>query len=263
MSPTPPRKQLILSLAREHGRVMVEDLSARFSVSPQTIRKDLNELCENQDLTRTHGGALLRTGAANVGYEARRLVASEAKERIGLAAAELIPDNSSLFINLGTTTEAVARALVGRVDLLAITNNINVANTLQAAPAVEVVILGGVLRKSDGGIVGEAALDMINQFKVDTAVIGASAIDGDGSLLDYDYREVRITQAIMANARRTILVSDSSKFERRAPVRVAHLSQMDVFITDSVPSDAIRTLCREAGTVIHETGPEESERKDD
>ena len=107
---------------------------------------------------------------------------------------------------------------------MVITNNINVANRMRVYPGIEVVIAGGVVRGSDGGIVGEAAVDFIKQFKVDYAVIGASAIDHDGALLDFDFREVKVAQAIIANARHVILVSDSTKFERTAPVRIGHLS---------------------------------------
>ena len=115
---------------------------------------------------------------------------------------------------------------------MVITNNINVANRMRVYPSIEVVIAGGVVRGSDGGVVGEAAVDFIKQFKVDYAVIGASAIDQDGALLDFDFREVKVAQAIIANARHVILVSDSTKFERTAPVRIGHLSQVDTFITD-------------------------------
>ena len=107
-------------------------------------------------------------------------------------------------------------------------------------PTIEVVIAGGVVRGSDGGIVGEAAVDFIRQFKVDYAVIGASAIDHDGALLDFDFREVKVAQAIIANARHVILVSDSTKFERTAPVRIGHLSQVDTFITDRCDIPSIR-----------------------
>ena len=149
--------------------------------------------------------------------------------------ADLIPDHASLFINIGTTTEAVAHALLRHVGLMVITNNINVATALRPYPEIEVVIAGGVVRRSDGGIVGEAAVDFIRQFKVDFAVIGASAIDADGSLLDFDYREVRVAQAIISNARHVILASDATKFDRSAPVRIGHLEQVHTFITDHAP----------------------------
>jgi DeoR family glycerol-3-phosphate regulon repressor len=136
---------------------------------------------------------------------------------------------------------------------MVITNNINVANRLRVAPSMEVVIAGGVVRSSDGGIVGEAAVDFIRQFKVDFAVIGVSAIDADGALLDFDFREVKVAQAIIANARHVILVSDSSKFSRSAPVRIGHLSQAHTFITDHCPYDSIRRLCAEAGITLIET----------
>jgi DeoR family glycerol-3-phosphate regulon repressor len=158
----------------------------------------------------------------------------------------MIPDGASLFVNIGTTTEAVANALLDRKGLMVITNNINVANRMRVFPQTEVVIAGGVVRGSDGGVVGEAAVDFIRQFKVDYAVIGASAIDHDGALLDFDYREVKVAQAIIANARHVILVADATKFERTAPVRIGHLSQVHTFITDECRVDSIRAICREA-----------------
>lgn len=250
----PPRHAEIIQMAKDHGRVLVEDLASHFNVSPQTIRKDLNDLCDKRLLSRIHGGALFPSGIENVEYEERRNIAAEEKEAIGRAAARIIPDNASLFINIGTTTEAVSSALLDHSGLMVITNNINVANRMRVYPSIEVVIAGGVVRGSDGGIVGEAAVDFIKQFKVDYAVIGASAIDEDGALLDYDFREVKVAQAIIANARHVILVSDSTKFERKAPVRIAHLSQVHTFITDSIASEAIRRICAEAEVNVIETG---------
>jgi DeoR family glycerol-3-phosphate regulon repressor len=204
-------------------------------------------------LKRTHGGALFPSGVENVEYEARRQIAAAEKDAIGRAAARLIPNNASLFINIGTTTEAVGRALFDHVGLMVITNNINVANRLRVFPSLEVVIASGVVRTSDGGIVGEAAADNIKQFKVDYAVIGVSAIDDDGALLDFDFREVKVAQAIIANARHVILVSDSTKFRRTAPVRIGHLSQVDTFITDRCPVDSIRKVCAESEVTLVET----------
>ncbi|KQY45528.1 DeoR/GlpR transcriptional regulator [Agrobacterium tumefaciens] len=248
-----PRQDEIVALAKASGRVLVDELATRFSVTPQTIRKDLNDLCDTRVLTRIHGGALFPSGNENVKYEARRAIASSEKQAIGAAAAALIPNNSSLFINIGTTTEAVGEALADHHELMVITNNINVANRLRVFPGIEVVIAGGVVRGSDGGIVGEAAVDFIRQFKVDFAVIGVSAIDEDGALLDFDFREVKVAQAIMSNARHVILVSDSLKFERTAPVRIGHLSQVHTFITDHCPVDSIRSICADNDVRLIET----------
>jgi DeoR family transcriptional regulator, glycerol-3-phosphate regulon repressor len=249
----PPRHAEIVQMAKEKGRVLVDDLARHFNVTPQTIRKDLNDLCDQRMLSRIHGGALFPSGIENVQYESRRKIASDEKDEIGRAAARLIPDSASLFINIGTTTEAVSNALLDHQGLMVITNNINVANRMRVYPSIEVVIAGGVVRGSDGGIVGEAAVDFIRQFKVDYAVIGASAIDHDGALLDFDFREVKVAQAIIANARHVILVADSTKFERTAPVRIAHLSQVDTFITDRCRDTAIRAICADAEVQLIET----------
>jgi DeoR family glycerol-3-phosphate regulon repressor len=243
----------IIQMAKDSGRVLVDDLATHFGVTPQTIRKDLNDLCEQRLLSRIHGGALFPSGIENMEYEARRKIAADEKDAIGRAAARLIPDRASLFINIGTTTEAVSKALLDHAGLMVITNNINVANRMRAYPEIEVVISGGVVRGSDGGIVGEAAVDFIRQFKVDYAVIGTSAIDADGGLLDFDFREVKVAQAIIANARQVILVADATKFERMAPVRIGHLSQVDTFITDRCDSEAIRKICRDSEVQLIET----------
>jgi DeoR family glycerol-3-phosphate regulon repressor len=249
-----PRQTDIIGLAKAEGRVIVERLADRFNVTPQTIRKDLNVLCDRGVLQRYHGGAVLASGIANFGYEARRKLATEEKRRIGLRAASLIPDSSSLLINIGTTTEQVAVALRGKRGLLAITNNINVVNILQGYEQIEVIVTGGVVRHSDGGVVGEAAVDFIRQFKVDYAVIGASAIDHDGALLDFDFREVKVAQAMMSCARKSILVADSMKFERTAPVRIGHLSQLDHFVTEIQPPRHLCEICRDNEVEIEIAG---------
>lgn len=244
------RQNQILTLAREHGRVDVEELSKSFKVSPQTIRKDLNELCEKQLLQRIHGGAIVGSGIENVSYEARRLLAPNSKKAIGMRAAKLIPDNSSLLINIGTTTEQVAHALKDHHGLLVITNNVNAVHIMKNFMGIELIIAGGLVRRSDGGIVGVAAVDFINQFKVDYAVIGVSAIDEDGSLLDYDFREVRVAQAIIDNARHVILVADLMKLERNAPVRIGHISQINTLVTDGELPQELRSICRDHGVEI-------------
>ena len=248
------RQSEIVGLLRETGRVMVEDLAARFAVTPQTIRRDLNEMSEARLVTRIHGGAMIASGVANLAYEARKQVAGPHKRLIGEAAAKLIPDDSSLFINIGTTTEEVAHALMGHTGLLVITNNLNVAAELHRNAAINLIIAGGSVRTSDGGIVGASTVDLIRQFRVDNAVIGTSAIDAEGTLLDFDIREVTVSRAIIENARRVILVTDSSKFARTAPVRIATLAEIDVLVTDRLPEGPIAALCRTHEVEVIETG---------
>ena len=142
MEPLTPRQAEIMAIARHNIRVDVDELAAHFTVTPQTIRKDLNDLCDQRLLSRIHGGALFPSGIENLEYEARRKIAADEKEAIGRAAARLIPDNASLFINIGTTTEAVGKALLDHSGLMVITNNINVANRMRIYPSIEVVIAG-------------------------------------------------------------------------------------------------------------------------
>jgi DeoR family glycerol-3-phosphate regulon repressor len=248
----PRRQSEIVKLARSLGRVTVDDLARRFEVSAQTIRKDLNDLCERRQLTRVHGGAIVASGVENLAYAARRFVAAPEKRAIGAAAAALIPNGCSLFINIGTTTEEVARALSSHEGLLVITNNLNVAMQLYPHPRMEVIVAGGTVRRADGAVVGEASSNLIQQFKVDYAVIGASAIDEDGALLDFDYREVQAAQAIIANARNVILVADSTKFNRTAPVRIGHIRQVQTFVTDRGLPPALLRIAQDCGVTVIE-----------
>jgi DeoR family glycerol-3-phosphate regulon repressor len=255
----PRRHAEIMSLLRETGRVAVDELAARFGVTPQTIRRDLTELSRSRALTRVHGGAMVASGVANLAYEARQLVAQTQKRLIGEAAARLIPDHSSLFINIGTTTEEVARALGGHAGLLIITNNLQVAWALHREASLEVIIAGGTVRRSDGAIVGAATVEHIRQFRTDFAVIGTSAIDPDGTLLDFDSREVQVSRAIIESARRVVLVTDGSKFKRAAPVRIAHLRDVDILVTDRLPSPETAALCEEHGVEVIEVGESEDD----
>lgn len=237
------RHDFIVELIKRHGKVTVEQLVQEFGVTAQSVRSDLRSLEQRKKLVRFHGGARAIEGLTNVEYEERRKMAASEKAAIGQHAASLIDNDSSVFITIGTTTEAVSVALQKHHGLLVVTNNINVANTLRYHADIDVVIAGGAVRTSDGGIIGDAAVDFISQYKVDYAIIGVSAIDRDGTLLDYDIREVKVSQAVMANARKVILVADSNKFMKSAPVRIAHLSQIDHLITNKVPDDALREIC--------------------
>ncbi|QFU09538.1 Glycerol-3-phosphate regulon repressor [Rhodobacteraceae bacterium THAF1] len=240
----------IIDIARRDGKVTVEDLATHFGVTLQTIRRDLTDLAEAGRLERVHGGAVLPSGTSNIGYDERRRLNEEAKAAIGRACADAIPNESSVFLNIGTTTEAVARHLLTHRNLLVVTNNMNVATILAGNPDCEVVVTGGALRRSDGGLVGDVATMTIRRFKFDIAVIGCSALDADGDLLDFDMQEVGVTRAIVQHARRVMLVADGSKFQRNAPVRVASLADLDEVITDITPSTRFQNRCRDEGVAV-------------
>lgn len=242
----------ILDIARREGKVTVDGLARHFDVTLQTIRRDLAELAESGLLERVHGGAVLPSGTSNIGYDERRRLNGEAKAAMGRACAALIPSDASVFLAIGTSTEAVARELLRHRNLLAVTNNINVASTLMANPDCQVVLAGGTIRRSDGGIVGPLTQQTLRQFKFDVAVIGCSAVDEEGDLLDFDMQEVGVSQAILAQSRRTILVADHSKFQRTAPVRIASLGDLGAFVTDRALSAALADRCREWGTQVVE-----------
>jgi DeoR family glycerol-3-phosphate regulon repressor len=250
------RQKAILEHARIHGEVEVDPLAESFRVTPQTIRRDLNQLCDARLLQRVHGGALVHDGVENLGYAARRQIAAQEKKAIGKRAAELIANDSSLFINIGTTTESVAEHLKGHTGLLVITNNLNVVNTLRPSQSIDVMTAGGTVRREDGGIVGETTAEFFAQFKVDYAVIGASAIEQDGAVLDFDLREVRVAQAIIRNARSVILVADASKFQRECPVRIGNIGDIDYFITDETPPTAFMDICRSHEVQVEVTSPD-------
>lgn len=247
------RHQRILELARRTGSVTVEALATSLDVTPQTIRRDLNQLAKQAMLSRVHGGAIITSGVDNLDREARREVAAGAKAAIGTAAAALVPDGASLFINIGTTTEAIARALVHHRHLLVVTNNLNVADILGGVPSIEVVVAGGRVRASDRAVVGALAMDFLRGFKLDFALIGASAIDGEGTLLDFDMDEVRVSQTIIEQARTVILATDRTKFGRPAPVRIAEIGAVDHLVTDRLVHAGIAAACATAGVQVHET----------
>jgi len=245
------RQQEILALARRRGFVAIEELAQGFDVTPQTVRRDINQLCELDLLRRYHGGAGLPSSVENLAYQTRQGLMAGEKERLAAALAAEIPDRSSLFINIGTTTEAVARALLDHRGLRVVTNNLNVAVTLSRKPDFEVIVAGGVVRTRDQGITGEAAIDVIRQFKLDYGIIGISAIDADGTLLDFDYREVRVARAIVENSRRVFLAADHSKFQRSAIVRLGRITEVAAFFTDRPPPASIARIMRAAGVELH------------
>ncbi|MBL4674479.1 MAG: DeoR family transcriptional regulator [Arenicella sp.] len=235
------RREKIVKLVRKKGFVPISMLAENLGVTPQTIRRDINKLCDGGVLRRYHGGAGLVSSTENIDYENRQEIQHKEKQAIAKRIADYIPNNVSLFINIGTTNEEISQALLKHKNLKVVTNNLNVANILSRNDSFEVIIAGGTVRSRDQGITGEATIDLIQQFKVDFGIIGISAIDEDGSLMDFDYHEVRVTQAIIRNSRQTLLAADNSKYGRNAMVKLGHLSQIDIWFTNDPPPLSLST----------------------
>lgn len=247
------QRELLERVARD-GFATIEDLAAQFQVTPQTIRRDVNWLSDQNLLRRYHGGASALTSAENAAYTARQQMYLDEKRRIAKLVASEIPNHATLFINLGTTTEEVARALCQHTGLRVITNNLNVANILADQSDAELLVAGGKVRARDKGVVGEQAVDFIRMFKVDFGIVGISGIEEDGTLRDFDIAEVRVAQAIIEQSRTVFLVADHSKFGRAALVRLGNLDQIDALFTDAAPPEWMKERLAAAEVVVRVAG---------
>lgn len=233
----------ILEIVRRDGKVTVDGLAEHFDVTLQTIRRDLTDLAEAGRLERVHGGAVLPSGTTNIDYEERRRLNAGGKAAMARACAALIPDDCTIFLNIGTSTEAVASELRHHRKLLVVTNNMNVANILSLNPDCRVIVTGGLLRQSDGGLIGDITTAAIRQFKFDIGIIGCSAVDRDGDILDFDMQEVGVSQAILGQSRSAFLVADHTKFQRAAPARIASLGALDRVFTDAPLTPDLAQMC--------------------
>ncbi|HBX68816.1 MAG TPA: DeoR family transcriptional regulator [Chloroflexi bacterium] len=243
-----PRQLELLEAVRVEGSMTVESLAGRFGVTLQTVRRDLRQLAQAGLLARFHGGVRVPGSTTeNLAYLQRQRLLDAEKRRIARAVAAAVPNGCSLILNIGTTVEAVARELLRHDGLRVITNNLNVAAILSDNARCEVIVAGGVVRARDRGIVGEATVDFIKQFKVDIGLIGISGIEADGTLRDFDYREVKVARAIVEHSREVWLVADHSKFNRPAMVELGHLDHIDSLFTDCMPPPPFPTLLEEAG----------------
>jgi DeoR family glycerol-3-phosphate regulon repressor len=170
--PPTPRQSALLEALRGAGALTVEALAARFGVTLQTVRRDVQRLADAGLVARFHGGVRLPASTTeNIAYRARQQLNAEAKRAIAQAVARAVPAGSSLILNIGTTTEAVAHALLGHAGLRVLTNNLNVAAILSGNPDCEVIVAGGTLRSHDRGIVGEATVECIGQFRDRKSVV--------------------------------------------------------------------------------------------
>ena len=243
------RQRRILDQVQLQGFATIEALAQELGVSAQTVRRDIIQLDAAGLLQRFHGGAGLPEPVVRLGYVRKEAVLTEAKARIGAAAAAGIADGSAVFLDVGTTVEAVARALARRRGLRVFTSSLK-CGALFDPRETEVFVTGGLLRGADGSLVGEAATAALAGFRFDVAVIGCSGFEADGCAMDFDLQKVAVKQAAIAHSRRAVLVADRSKFGHPAIVRIAPAAAFAALVSDDAPPAGLGAALEAAGVEL-------------
>lgn len=241
------RQTAITEMLKERDFVSVEELAARFDVTTQTIRRDINGLCEQGAARRRHGGVVPAALRGNATFHDRQVQNRHAKLAIAREVASHIPDGSSISFGIGTTPQLVAEALLTRQRMKIVTNNLPIALTIARNTSFEVAIAGGTVRTNDLDVCGGSEA-FFAAYKVDVAVFGVGGVDEDGSLLDFTQDEVRARQTMLENCRRSFLVLDASKFGRAAHVHGGRIDQVTTVFCEADLPAPIGSLLSRSGT---------------
>ncbi|WLD58646.1 DeoR/GlpR family DNA-binding transcription regulator [Salinispirillum sp. LH 10-3-1] len=231
------RQDSILEWARKELHVEVEEIAQRFGVTPQTIRRDINKLCEQGLLRRRYGGVSLPTNAANSPISDRQIRNITTKQMIAQRIADSIPDDATVSLGVGSTCEQVARALIHHRSLKILTNNLSVASALSSNADIEVIVSGGQYRHNDHDVVGPEVTHFFSSFVTDFGIISTGSMDLENGLMDYDIREAEASRAIIANTRVRLLAADHSKWHLNAYCKVASFKYVDRLYTDAMPQE--------------------------
>jgi DeoR family transcriptional regulator, aga operon transcriptional repressor len=239
----------------EREFLRVRELGDMFGISEVTVRSDLNALAEEGHVRRLRGGAMIDQGAGSERpFEETRATHAAAKSRIAAFAASLVDDGEGVILDVGSTTTAVARALVARTELRNVsvfTNALNIALELEPAiPRFSVVVLGGTLRPLQHSLVDPLAGLPLAQIKAGVVFLGCNGVHPEGGVTNINLPEAQIKQRMLASARRRVVVADGSKIGRIELTRLCGVEDLDLLVTDdSADADAVAGL-REAGLEI-------------
>ncbi len=232
------RQSRIVERVEQQGFVTIDALARDFSVSAQTVRREIILLDELGVLQRFHGGAGRNGSGERLSYEAKQTHELDAKQRIGLAMASLVEEGRSIFLDVGTTAEATARALLQHKTLTVVTPSATIARILSANSGVEVILTGGRILGPDLSMAGPIALRTVSGYRFDWAIIACSGIEAEGAVLDFDADKVALKQCAMGVAGRSALVADSAKFGRKARLELCRIEAFDLLVTsEALPED--------------------------
>lgn len=244
------RQASLLGIVQIQGFATVEWLAERFVVSAQTIRRDIIHLDRRGLLQRFHGGAGALKGSVRLGYAEKQSLAVDAKDAIAAIAAGRVPEGATVFLDVGTTVEAAAKALAGYRRLRVFTNSMASAMHLAGRNGIEVVVTGGSLRGADGSLVGDGATALLRDLRFDLALIGISGWDEDGAPMDFDLDKIAVKRTAISRARQTLVLCDAGKFERGAVARVVPASAISALVTDRTPPPALSEKLNQADVEI-------------
>jgi DeoR family glycerol-3-phosphate regulon repressor len=238
----PSRGQAILARVRQHGFITIEALAAELGVSGQTVRREIIRLEELGAVRRFHGGAGLPDAPVRPTYSEKTRIGRDGKDRIARRVAQEIAPGMAVFLDVGTTIDAVARELCGVPGLRIFTNNLRAAMILAESDHARVFVTGGTVRSSDGSVTGDVTLRELALVKCDVAVIGFSGFEPDGSIMDFDHDKIAAKRAMMRHARRVLLVGQADKFRRAAVVRLGGIEEVSAIVTDEAPPAHVAEL---------------------
>ncbi|MCR4521671.1 MULTISPECIES: DeoR/GlpR family DNA-binding transcription regulator [Bosea] len=241
------RQKQILAVVQEVGFTTIETLAARFDVSAQTVRREIIRLQEQNYLQRFHGGAGLASGGIRSAYAQKLTVSPQGKQRIGEALAGIIPAGASVFLDVGTTVEAAARALLGKPGLRVVTASVSVAQIFCQGGVFDVVVTGGVTRGANGSLVGQQAIATIAGFRFDYTILGIGGFDDDGAPMDFDLEKIAVRQAAMARSRQTVVLADHSKFNQVGTARITDPGKVALVVVDAEPTERLRKAWLDCG----------------
>lgn len=241
------RQQRLIHRLTQLRHMTLDQIASDFNVTTQTARRDVAELDEQGYLRRVTGGAMALGGVGAGTLRDRRIAMGAEKDRIAAKVAAEVINGTSIFLDTGTTCEAIARALVSHNDLRIVTYSLNIAAYLAEHTRFILAMPGGFVRPGDGAVFGETTPAFLSQFRFDLAVVSVTGVEENGDLTDDDPAEVTIVRAAMTYARATLLAVDHSKFGHRGMVRMGGLSDAASLITDMHPPAAIEDAARRAG----------------
>lgn len=234
----PERQQAILERARLDGRVEVRSLAEFFSVTPETIRRDLTLMERRGLVQRAHGGAIpVERLSIEPAVADRESMLTAEKERIARAALAEIPEHGSVIFDAGTTTARLAELLPIDTNLTVVTNSLPIAAQLATRPNIDLHLLGGHVRQLTLATVGSWANDTLRHIAVDVAFVGTNGITTARGLTTPDVEEAKVKSQLISSARRTVVLADHTKFGREDFGVVAPLAMIDCIITDSEVDD--------------------------